>query len=60
MFEVYGSKHSLLPRICDVLAVGIGATSKEFLTPCFFTFFLNPDQSHLPLRSSSLIPQRLC
>jgi len=33
-FDVYGSKHSLLPRICAVDAVGIGATSNEFRTPC--------------------------
>lgn len=41
IFEVYGSKHSLLPKICEVEAVGIGATNKEFLTPCFFTSFFN-------------------
>ena len=33
MLLVYGSKHSLLPRICEVEAVGIGATSKLFRTP---------------------------
>jgi hypothetical protein len=32
MLLVYGSKHSLLPRICDVDAVGIGATSSELRT----------------------------
>ena len=33
MFDVNGSKLSLFPRIWEVLAVGIGATSREFLTP---------------------------
>jgi hypothetical protein len=33
MFDVYGSKHSLLPRIWLVLAVGMGATSSELRTP---------------------------
>src|SRR5438309_2008242 len=32
---VYGSKHSLLPKICEVLAVGIGAMSKELRMPYF-------------------------
>ena len=32
MLEVYGSKASLFPKICDVEAVGIGATNSEFLT----------------------------
>jgi len=31
---VYGSKHSLLPRIWAVDAVGIGASSSELRTPC--------------------------
>lgn len=34
MLEVYGSKHSLLPRICAVDAVGIGAHSSELRSPC--------------------------
>lgn len=29
MLEVKGSKHSLLPKICAVDAVGIGAVSRE-------------------------------
>ena len=32
-FDVKGSKHSLFPKICEVEAVGIGATNKEFLIP---------------------------
>ena len=31
-FDVHGSTHSLLPRIWEDDAVGIGATSSEFLT----------------------------
>lgn len=34
MLLVYGSMDSLFPRICAVDAVGIGASSKLFLTPC--------------------------
>jgi hypothetical protein len=34
MLDVYGSKHSLLPKICDVEAVGMGATRRELRTPC--------------------------
>ena len=33
-FDVYGSKDSLLPRICAVDAVGMGASSSELRTPC--------------------------
>ena len=33
MLLVYGSKDSLLPRICAVEAVGIGANNKLFLNP---------------------------
>ena len=33
MFEVYGSKHSLLPNICAVDAVGIGANNKLLRIP---------------------------
>lgn len=40
-FEVYGSKLSLFPRIYEVEAVGIGATSNEFLAPCSMTSFFN-------------------
>src|SRR5690606_10205550 len=60
ILEVYGSKHSLLPNICEVLAVGIGATNNEFLTPCFLTSLRSFAQSQRPLSSSSFIPQRLC
>src|SRR4051812_1437484 len=45
MFEVNGSKHSLLPSICEVEAVGIGATSKELRTPYFFTSVFSSVQS---------------
>lgn len=34
MLLVYGSIDSLFPKICAVDAVGIGATSKLFRTPC--------------------------
>ena len=57
---MYGSKHSLFPKICEVDAVGIGATNNEFLTPFFFISFLSLAQSHLPLKSSSLTPHILC
>ncbi|MNL10697.1 hypothetical protein D3C87_1315040 [compost metagenome] len=49
MFEVYGSKHSLLPKICEVDAVGIGATNKELYTPSLTTFLRNASQSQRPL-----------
>src|SRR5579862_5619533 len=44
--EVYGSKHSLKPKICEVDAVGMGATSNELRTPCLAIFFLSLSQSH--------------
>jgi hypothetical protein len=47
MLVVYGSKLSLLPRIYEVEAVGIGAISSEFLAPNFFTFSLRASQSYL-------------
>ncbi len=47
MLEVYGSKHSLFPNICDVDAVGIGATNREFLTPYFATSSFKTSHSHL-------------
>lgn len=47
-FDVYGSKDSLLPKIYDVDAVGIGATNKEFLIPYYITSFLSESQSNLP------------
>ena len=37
IFDVYGSKHSLFPKICAVEAVGIGANNSELRTPCSFT-----------------------
>ena len=43
---VIGSKHSLLPKICDVLAVGIGATRRELRTPYFTTCLRNLFQSY--------------
>lgn len=46
MLDVYGSKHSLLPRIWLVEAVGIGATRREFLTPFLEIMSLNIGQSH--------------
>src|SRR5437764_94277 len=39
-------KHSLLPSICEVLAVGIGASNKEFRTPYFFTSSFSTSHSH--------------
>ena len=45
MLEVYGSKHSLLPRICEVDAVGMGATSSELRTPLAAIFSRRPVQS---------------
>jgi hypothetical protein len=45
MLDVYGSKHSLLPRICAVEAVGIGATSSELRTPCCAICARSPAQS---------------
>jgi len=35
----------LFPRICEVEAVGIGARSKLFLTPCFAILAFNALQS---------------
>jgi hypothetical protein len=46
MFEVYGSKHSLFPRIWLVEAVGIGAKRSEFLTPFLDIISLKASQSH--------------
>jgi hypothetical protein len=42
---VYGSKHSLKPRIVDVDAVGIGAIRSELRMPCSAIFALRPSQS---------------
>merc|ERR1740121_850991 len=55
-FCVYGSNDSLLPRICAVLAVGIGATNREFRKPCFAIFAFRAVQSHRPL--FGVVPQR--
>ena len=49
MFDVNGSKDSLLPKIWAVEAVGIGARSNEFRQPCSARSFLNWAQSHLLL-----------
>ncbi|MNF98121.1 hypothetical protein D3C84_809720 [compost metagenome] len=59
MFDVYGSNASLFPRICEVEAVGIGATNNELRTPCSITSFLNEAQSQRPDNSSSFIPHIL-
>ena len=45
---MYGSKHSLFPKICEVEAVGIGATNKELRTPFFTTFSRKLSQSQRP------------
>ena len=42
-----GSKYSLLPSICDVDVVGIGATSRLFRTPCSITSRRSFVQSHV-------------
>ena len=39
-----GSKHSLKPKICDVLAVGIGATNNELRNPYSIIYSLRIDQ----------------
>ena len=43
--KYYCTKHSLKPNICDVEAVGIGATNKEFLKPYFLIDSLSLSQS---------------
>ena len=48
-----GSKHSVLPRICDVLAVGIGAKSSEFRNPCFMMRSFREIQSYRPASGST-------
>lgn len=37
------------PRICEVLAVGIGDTNSEFRKPWMRIFAFSPSQSHKPL-----------
>lgn len=44
---MYGSKLSLLPKIYEVEAVGIGANKSEFLAPYLMTSDLNASQSYL-------------
>ena len=44
MLVVNASKASLFPRIYEVEAVGIGATSREFLIPYFLISSLSWDQ----------------
>src|ERR1700743_3716393 len=46
MLEVYGSKHSLKPKIWDVEAVGIGATRSELRRPCLAMSAVREAQSH--------------
>ena len=48
-----GSKHSVLPRICDVLAVGMGARSSEFRRPCFTMRAFKAVQSYRPASGST-------
>lgn len=52
---VYGSKHSLNPRIWLVEAVGIGERRREFLRPVLEILSFNEAQSH---RDVGVIPQR--
>ena len=44
--DVYGSKHSLLPRICAVDAVGIGASSSELRSAVLRDLGAQAAQSH--------------
>ena len=55
MLEVYGSKHSLLPRIWEVEAVGIGASSSELRTPCCAILLRRASQSHLEEGSGKVV-----
>merc|ERR1719174_2744127 len=55
--DVYGSKHSLLPRICAVDAVGIGARSSELRTPCVLILARSAAQSH---RGEGVTPHMSC
>ena len=50
MLLVIGSKHSLFPKICDVLAVGIGASNREFRRPCCFILSFKLFQLYIFLR----------
>ena len=44
--DVKGSKDSQFPKIYEVLAVGIGATNKEFLKPCNLIYSFKLSQSY--------------
>lgn len=55
IYLVKGSTLSLLPKIWAVEAVGIGATSREFLRPCSAILAFRPAQSCL---SVGFTPQR--
>jgi len=52
MFDVYGSMDSLLPKICAVEAVGIGAINKLLRTPNLAILAFNADQSQRPVGST--------
>ena len=54
-YLVKGSTLSLLPKICAVEAVGMGATRREFLRPCSAILAFRPSQSCL---SVGFTPQR--
>jgi hypothetical protein len=43
-YLIYGSKHSLKPKIWLVDIVGIGATRREFCNLCLVTFSLRAAQ----------------
>ena len=45
---VNGSKHSLNPKICEVDAVGIGASKSEFRIPCSMIDCFKACQSYRP------------
>ena len=55
MLLVYGSKHSLLPRIWAVDAVGMGAMSNELRMPCSLISSFKMSHSQ---RSDGFTPQR--
>jgi hypothetical protein len=54
--DVNGSKHSLLPRICEVDAVGIGAT-KQRIPDSEIETFGHADPSPIQRRAWRYIPQ---
>src|ERR1700761_8039837 len=51
MLEWYGSNDSLLPSICDVDTVGIGATVSELRRPTRVMRALSASQSYMPLNN---------